>query len=57
MDADTGLAQQNFTARCSVIDRDAAFAVCANQKLVTVFVRVLSADLPRWNSANDKIAL
>jgi hypothetical protein len=57
VDTDAGFVQQDFQARRSVIDGDAALAIRANQKLMTPFVRVLSTDLIGRNAGNDKISL
>jgi hypothetical protein len=49
--------QHDFQMRLSIIDRDAALAVGANQKLMALFMRMFSTELSGWNTGNDKISL
>jgi hypothetical protein len=49
------LVQHHLLTRRSIIDRDTALTVGANQELVTLLMRVLSADFPGRNAGNDEI--
>src|ERR1700730_4483039 len=49
--------QHDLAARRSVIDRDAALTIGADQKLMALLVGVLATDSTGWNAGNDEIPL
>src|SRR5665647_2575635 len=57
MDTHVRLAQLDFKPCRSVVDRHAALTVGANQKLMALFVRMLTPDLAGGNTGYDEISL
>ena len=56
VDTHARFVQHDFKPRCSIVDRDAASAVRADQKLMTLLVRVLASYPSGRDAGNDKIS-